>query len=115
MAALLNQYLDQFLVFVLVLTRVGALTMALPFIGSQTVPMQVRALLAVAMAVIITSSIIVPNRCVGVKVLRQNTESPTPAIMAVCAIAGATPPYAETIASWRLRPLLSASRYQVRK
>ncbi len=54
MAALLNQYLDQFLVFVLVLTRVGALMMALPFLGSQTIPMQVRALLAVAMAVIIT-------------------------------------------------------------
>lgn len=54
MAALLNQYLDQFLVFVLVLTRVGALMTALPFFGSQTIPMQVRALLAVALAVIIT-------------------------------------------------------------
>ena len=54
MAGLLNQYLDQFLIFVLVLTRVGALVAALPFVGSQTVPMQVRALLAVALAVVIT-------------------------------------------------------------
>jgi flagellar biosynthetic protein FliR len=54
MATLLNQYLDQFLIFVLVLTRVGALLMALPFIGSQSVPMQVRALLAVALSVVIT-------------------------------------------------------------
>jgi flagellar biosynthetic protein FliR len=54
MATLLNQYLDQFLIFVLVLTRIGALVTALPFFGSQSVPMQVRALLAVALSVVIT-------------------------------------------------------------
>ena len=54
MALLLNQYLDQFLIFVLVLTRIGALVAALPFFGSQSIPMQVRALLAVALAVVIT-------------------------------------------------------------
>ena len=40
-------YLDQFLIFVLVLTRVGSLLMTLPVLGTATVPMQVRALLAV--------------------------------------------------------------------
>src|SRR5690349_1145338 len=54
MASLLNQYLDQFLIFVLVLTRIGALVAAMPFFGSQTIPVQVRALLAVALAVVIT-------------------------------------------------------------
>jgi flagellar biosynthetic protein FliR len=54
MAPLLSLYLDQFLVFVLVLTRVGALIMAMPVIGSSTVPMQVRALFAVALALLIT-------------------------------------------------------------
>ncbi len=51
--ALLTLYLDQFLIFVLVLTRVGSLLMALPVLGTATVPMQVRALLAVAISLII--------------------------------------------------------------
>lgn len=51
---LLTLYLDQFLLFVLVLTRVAALVAAMPVLGSAGIPMQVRALLAVAMAVIIT-------------------------------------------------------------
>lgn len=54
MAPLLTQYIDQFLIFVLVLTRVGAMLTALPFIGSQTIPIQVRALLAVALSFVIT-------------------------------------------------------------
>ena len=43
-------YLDQFLIFVLVLTRVGSLLMTLPVLGTATVPMQVRALLAVGIS-----------------------------------------------------------------
>jgi flagellar biosynthetic protein FliR len=51
---LLILYLDQFLIFVLVLTRVGSLLMTLPVLGTATVPMQVRALLAVAISLILT-------------------------------------------------------------
>lgn len=51
---LLDLYLNQFLLFVLVLTRVGALIAALPVLGSAGVPMQVRAILAVSMALLIT-------------------------------------------------------------
>jgi flagellar biosynthetic protein FliR len=52
-SGLLLLYLDQFLIFVLVLTRVGSLLMALPALGTATVPMHVRALLAVAIALLI--------------------------------------------------------------
>ncbi len=54
MAPLLSLYADQFLVFVLVLTRIGALVMTMPVIGSSSVPMQVRALFAVALSLVIT-------------------------------------------------------------
>ena len=54
MSPLLTLYLDQFLIFVLVLTRVGSLLMALPVLGTATVPMQVRALLAVGISLILT-------------------------------------------------------------
>ena len=54
MSWLLALYLNQFLVFVLVLTRVGALLATLPVLGSAGIPVQVRALLAVAMAALIT-------------------------------------------------------------
>jgi flagellar biosynthetic protein FliR len=50
----LNLYLDQFLTFVLVLTRLGSLLMTLPMLGTATVPMQVRALLAVSISLILT-------------------------------------------------------------
>jgi flagellar biosynthesis protein FliR len=50
---LLTLYLDQFLIFILVLTRVGSLLMTLPVLGTATVPMQVRALLAMGIALII--------------------------------------------------------------
>lgn len=53
MSPLLNLYLDQFLIFVLVLTRVGALLMTMPVLGTATVPMQIRALLAVGISLII--------------------------------------------------------------
>jgi flagellar biosynthetic protein FliR len=51
---LLTTYLSQFLVFVLVLTRVGSLLMTLPVLGSNSIPMQVRGLLAVAVSLLIT-------------------------------------------------------------
>jgi flagellar biosynthesis protein FliR len=51
---LLALYLDQFLIFVLVLTRLGSLLMTLPMLGTSTVPMQVRALLAVSISLILT-------------------------------------------------------------
>ena len=53
MSPLLLLYLDQFLIFVLVLTRVGALMMTLPVLGTATVPMQIRALLAVGISLIV--------------------------------------------------------------
>jgi flagellar biosynthetic protein FliR len=53
MSPLLALYLEQFLIFVLVLTRVGSLLMTLPVLGTATVPMQVRALLAVGISLII--------------------------------------------------------------
>jgi len=46
--------LEKFLLFTLVLTRVSGLTMTAPIYGTNEVPMQVRALLAVALALLIT-------------------------------------------------------------
>jgi flagellar biosynthetic protein FliR len=46
--------LEKFLLFTLVLTRVSGLTMTAPIYGTNDVPMQVRALLAVALALLIT-------------------------------------------------------------
>ena len=54
MSPLLTLYLDQFLIFVLVLTRLGSLFMTLPVIGTATVPWQVRALLAVGISLMLT-------------------------------------------------------------
>ncbi len=45
---------EHFLLFTLVLTRVSGLTMTAPIYGTSDVPMQVRALLAVALALLIT-------------------------------------------------------------
>jgi len=46
--------LEKFLLFTLVLTRVSGLTMTAPIYGTQDVPMQIRAMLAVALALLIT-------------------------------------------------------------
>jgi len=51
---LLTLYLDQFLIFVLVLTRVGCLLMTLPVLGTSSVPWQIRALLAVGISLMLT-------------------------------------------------------------
>lgn len=53
LSPLLSLYLNQFLIFVLVLTRIGALVMTLPVLGGSNIPVQIRALLAVAIAMII--------------------------------------------------------------
>src|SRR5262245_45366999 len=54
MSPLLALYLDQFLIFVLVLTRIGSLVMSLPVLGTASVPLQVRALLAVGISLVLT-------------------------------------------------------------
>ena len=46
--------LEKFLLFTLVLSRVSGLTMTAPIYGTKDIPMQVRALLAVALALLIT-------------------------------------------------------------
>ncbi|QDU29148.1 flagellar biosynthesis protein FliR [Anatilimnocola aggregata] len=53
LSPLLTLYLNQFLIFVLVLTRIGALIMTLPVLGGSTIPVQIRAFLAVAVAFLI--------------------------------------------------------------
>jgi flagellar biosynthetic protein FliR len=54
MEMLLQTHLNQFLVFVLVLTRISGLVMIAPVWGSRAVPMRVRALLAGSLALIVT-------------------------------------------------------------
>lgn len=56
MPPLLQQFVDQFLLFTLVLTRVSGLFMTLPVFGAQSVPMQFRAFAAVTIALLITPS-----------------------------------------------------------
>ena len=54
-ASFLQTYLlSQFLIFTLVLTRVSGLVMTAPIFGTPDVPVRVRALLAVALALLIT-------------------------------------------------------------
>jgi flagellar biosynthetic protein FliR len=53
-SSLLPLYLNQFLIFTLVLTRVGCLLMTLPMLGTATVPWQIRALLAVGISLVLT-------------------------------------------------------------
>lgn len=54
MSGLLNIYLSQFLIFTLVLTRLTGLMLTAPVFSSRSTPMQIRALLAVAIAMMIT-------------------------------------------------------------
>jgi flagellar biosynthetic protein FliR len=54
MAELLALYQNQFLVFVLILTRISGLVMSAPVLGLKSAPMQVRGFLAVALAVLVT-------------------------------------------------------------
>ncbi len=54
MEFLLNIYMNQFLVFLLVLTRVGGLVVVAPVWSSRAIPVRIRALLAIGIALIIT-------------------------------------------------------------
>jgi flagellar biosynthesis protein FliR len=54
MTWLLSQYWTLFLVFTLVLARVGGLVMTAPVFGTGEIPLQVRALLAVALAALVS-------------------------------------------------------------
>lgn len=54
MSQILEFGLNQFLVFVLVLTRISPLVMTAPMFGSSTIPVRIRAFLAVGIALIIT-------------------------------------------------------------
>ena len=54
MELLLRLYTNQFLVFVLVLTRVSGLMVLAPVWGSRVIPMRVRALLAIGISLIIS-------------------------------------------------------------
>lgn len=53
MATLLALYENQFLVFVLILTRISGLVMSAPVLGLKSAPMQVRIILAVSLALIV--------------------------------------------------------------
>jgi flagellar biosynthesis protein FliR len=50
---LLQLYLDQFLVYILVLTRVSGLVLTAPFFGSRSVPIRIRAFLAIGLSLIV--------------------------------------------------------------
>jgi flagellar biosynthetic protein FliR len=56
MPEMIRLFLDQFLLFTLVLTRVSGLFMTMPVFGTQNISMQFRALTAVTMALLITPS-----------------------------------------------------------
>lgn len=54
MAELLAIYQNQFLVFVLILTRISGLVVSAPVLGLKVAPIQVRAFLAVSLAIMVT-------------------------------------------------------------
>src|SRR5687767_12017526 len=53
--------LNHFVIFTLVLTRVSGLLMTAPIVGSLEVPMRIRALLAFALALLLTPAQLVAN------------------------------------------------------
>ena len=70
LSALLDIYLDQFLLFVLVLTRISGLVMTAPIYGARTIPARIRAFIAVGLALMITplqsaDTLQVPQHLVG--------------------------------------------------
>jgi flagellar biosynthetic protein FliR len=56
MPELLQNFIDQFLVFTLVLTRISGLFMTLPVMGTQQIPFQLRALAAVSISLLVAPS-----------------------------------------------------------
>lgn len=74
MSALLSLYQNQFLVFVLILTRISGLVMTAPVLGLKSAPMQIRGFLAVALAVLVTpfhwqESAAMPANTIGLSML----------------------------------------------
>lgn len=74
MNALLALYFDQFVVFVLVLSRIGGLVSIAPIFGSRAIPMRIRAFLAASLAFLITplhwgQAIEVPQSLLGMALL----------------------------------------------
>jgi flagellar biosynthetic protein FliR len=74
MAELLALYQNQFLVFVLILTRITGLVMSAPVLGLKSAPLQVRAFLAVSLAIMITpfhwqASAEMPANTIGLSLL----------------------------------------------
>ena len=53
MTALLQLHLDHFLAFMLVLSRMGGLVITAPILGSRSIPLQIRGLLALSLALLI--------------------------------------------------------------
>ena len=76
---------DKFLLFTLVLTRVSGLTVTAPIYGSQEVPMQVRALLAFALAVLIVPGSIGVRESIMVMILGPVLGAPLAVIIAALA------------------------------
>jgi flagellar biosynthetic protein FliR len=54
MLSLIEVYRDHFLLFVLVLTRISGLLITAPIFGSRSVPVRIRAFLAIGLALIVT-------------------------------------------------------------
>ena len=77
--------MDKFLLFTLVLTRVSGLTVTAPIYGSQEVPMQVRALLAFALAVLIVPGSIGVRESIMVMILGPVLGAPLAVIIAALA------------------------------
>lgn len=74
MLALLELYFDQFLIFLLVLTRISGLVMTAPIYGSRTIPLKVRALIAIGLAMMITPAqdtglFVVPDHLIDATIL----------------------------------------------
>jgi flagellar biosynthetic protein FliR len=71
---LLQLYLNQFILFVLVLTRISGLVMTAPIYGSNSVPLRIRGFLAVGLAMMITPTqnaeiLEVPEHLVGIVIM----------------------------------------------
>ena len=69
----LQVQLDAFLVFVLILTRLSGLVMTAPIFGSRSIPMRIRAYLAIGLALIVTplysDNVEVPPHLLGLLVM----------------------------------------------
>ena len=74
MTALISLYIEHFLIFVLVLSRISGLLLVAPILGSRSIPIQIRVILAGSISLLITplqlaSGIDVPNSLLQVLIL----------------------------------------------